>query len=271
MNQLFDRNLLRQNKQRAQKNYGEYNFLYHEIANRIVDNLNDMKIDFAAALEIGARDGYLLSEIKRIKTIPLAVLCEVFDLPSSLDSVKADDESLPFKKESFDLIVSNLNLHHINEMPRFLLQVKDALKPGGMFIATFFGEENLAQLHRTIFETENEIYGGISPRMIPTIDVKTAANLLQKAGFTNPVANLEAIDVSYENPYNLLKDLKHMGQGNIMQQRSRKFFNRRFLQKLLYNYRAQHAIDDDSQPKMPKSFQASFKIVTITGWKARQS
>lgn len=187
MNEIFDRKLLKQNQARALAQFAKHNFLYHEIANRIVENLQFFSRDFENCLEIGARDGYLSGllaheqNIKNIQTI-------------------SDDETLSFSQESFDLIISNLNFHHINLVPQFLLQVKSLLKPGGMFIASFFAEENLPELHKTIFAVENEIYNGISPRMIPTIDVKTAANLLQKSGFSHPISNLERIEIEYQNP-----------------------------------------------------------------------
>ncbi len=281
MNQLFDRKLLKQNRARASRDYAKHSFLYHEIANGIIENLQSLERDFDSCLEIGARDGYLLREICRVKNVKYAVMtdfvtmdsvgawssrpltCDILNAEGAKTpplQIIADDESLPFEKESFDLIVSNLNLHHINLMPQFLLQIRNLLKPGGMFIASFFGEENLPQLHKTIFETENEIYNGVSPRMIPTIDVKTAANLLQKAGFINPLSELERVDIEYEDPLNLLKDLKMMGQGNIMNKRSRRFFTRGFLQKVLENYRRDFKIDETY-------VRATFEVVTMVGWK----
>jgi len=247
MNEIFDRKLLRQNQDRFALELSQHNFLYHEIANRIIENLQSFSRDFENCLEIGARDGYLsglMAEEKNIKNLET-----IFD-----------EEIFSIKEKNFDLIVSNLNLHHINFIPQFLLQIKNILKPRGMFIASFFAEENLPELHKTIFEVENEIYNGISPRMIPTIDVKTAANLLQKAGFDHPISNLERVEVSYQDPLNLLKDLKMMGQGNIMNKRSRKFFTKTFLQKLLERYRQSHINTDGS-------VNATFEIVTIVGFK----
>ena len=247
MNEIFDRKLLRQNQARAMAQFSQHNFLYHEIANRIVENLQSFSRNFETCLEIGARDGYLSGLMKQEENI------------KNLETI-FDEEIFSFAQEHFDLIVSNLNLHHINSVPQFLLQIKSLLKPSGMFIASFFAEENLPELHKTVFEVENEIYNGVSPRMIPTIDVKTAANLLQKAGFNHPISNLERVDVSYQDPLNLLKDLKMMGQGNIMNKRSRKFFTNNFLQKILERYRQNHANSDGS-------VKATFEIVTIVGFK----
>lgn len=236
---LFDRNLLRLNRARACKSFAQHNFMHHEVANRIAENVEFLNRNFENVLEIGAYDDYLR---------------ELVNKGGNYD-FHADEEVLSVKK-SYDLILSNLNFHYINQIPQFLLQIKEALNPNGVFIASFFGEENLSQLAHVLYETENEIYNGVSPRMPPTIDVKTAANLLAKAGFQNPISDFAKIEVEYEDPKNLLKDLKMMGQGNILVKRSRKFFTKEFLEKISKNYR-----------KMYPDGVATFEVVTVTGWK----
>lgn len=240
---LFDRELLRQNQRRAQKNFEQHNFLFAEVANRIAENVGFLNREFESLLEINPRDGALSQLVSAKKK----TFCE-------------DSETLDFAKESFDLVLSNLNFHFINEIPQFLLQVKEVLKPNGVFIASFFGEENLSELAHVLYKTENEIYGGISPRMPPTIDVKTAAALINKAGFKNPISDFEKIEVNYSDPKNLLKDLKMMGQGNILTKRSRRFFTKTFLEKILKNYREMYSTPEGE-------VRATFEIVTITGWK----
>lgn len=242
---LFDRDLLRQNKARAAKNFHEHNFLHHEIANRIAENVEFLNRDFADVLEIGAMDDYLR---------------DLIAAKSTKFSRVEDRENFTFAPESFDLILSNLNFHYINQVPQFLLQIYQALKPNGIFIASFFGEENLSELAHVLHQTENEIYGGISPRMPPTIDVKTAAHLLQKAGFRDPTSEFSKIEVDYSDPKNLFKDLKNMGQSNVLVKRSRRFMTKNFLEKITQNYRQMY-------PNAEGGVQATFEIVTVTGWK----
>jgi NADH dehydrogenase [ubiquinone] 1 alpha subcomplex assembly factor 5 len=243
---LFDRKLLRQNRARAQIGFAQHNFLHHEIANRIVENVEFLNRKFESVLEIGAMDDCLSKLVKK-HSKAIYSFCE-------------NEENLPTEENSFDLVLSNLNFHFINEIPQFLLQVKSILKPSGVFIASFFGEENLSELAHVLYKTENEIYNGVSPRMPPTIDIKTSASLLQKAGFADPISDFAKIEVNYSNPKNLLKDLKMMGQGNIMHKRSRKFFTKNFLEKISQNYRELYGINDSE-------VKATFEIITITGWK----
>ncbi len=244
---LFDRELLHKNRKRVSENFSDHNFLHHEVANRIAENVEFLNREFSSILEIGAMDKYLQNLLssfsKSSENLTQFHFCE-------------NEESLPKTPESFDLILSNLNFHLINEIPQFLIQIKNLLKPNGVFIAGFFGEENLSELAHVLYETENEIYGGISPRMPPTIDVKTAANLLAKTGFQNPISDFAKIEVEYSNPLNLLKDLKMMGQGNILTKRSRRFMTKSFLNKIRENY----------QKIYPQGI-ATFEVVTVTGWK----
>ncbi len=259
---LFDRNLLRQNRKRVAGVFEKHNFLHHEIANRIAENVSFLNRSFANILEIGARD-YFLSELllqgfeqkenilngQNLQFLSGDVSYDFFD----------DEEILPQSKQRYDLILSNLNMHFINQIPQFLVQVKDLLKPDGVFIASFFGEENLSELAHVLHETENEIYGGISPRMPPTIDVKTAAHLLQKAGFKNPTSEFAKIEVDYSDPINLLQDLKNMGQGNLLLKRSRRFVTRKFLAKITQNYFKNYSNSEGG-------VRATFEIITVTGW-----
>lgn len=247
-NILFDRKLMRLNRQRAAKNFANHNFLFVEIAKQIAQNVEFLNRNFNSLLELGARDGYLSSLIDaKIK------------IASDINLI-ADDEFLPFKDQSFDLIVSNLNLQQINAVPQFLLQIYNILKKDGVFIASFFGEENLSQLAHVLYESENELYGGMSPKMPPTIDVKTAANLLAKAGFKNPISDFVKIEVEYSKPLNLLHDIKAMGQGNILVKKSRLFFTRKFLTTIDKNYRKIYGNDNGN-------IDATFEIITVTGWK----
>ncbi|MBU6140022.1 MAG: methyltransferase domain-containing protein [Proteobacteria bacterium] len=243
---LFDLDLLRQNRARAFKNFAQHNFLYHEVANRIAENLELLNRKFERILELDAMDDYL----QKLVTMSLSKGDEIiFDMLSETPS-----------EGSYDLIISNLNFHYINEIPQYLLQIKNLLTPDGIFIASFFGEENLSQLAHVLHKTENEIYDGISPRMPPTIDVKTAAALLHKAGFQNPISVFDRIEVDYSSPLDLLKDLKMMGQGNILTQRSRRFFTKNFLNKISENYREMYGIFESK-------VLATFEIVTIMGAK----
>ncbi len=243
---LFDRQFLQQNHKRYQRVFADYNFLYLEIANIILENIELQNRAFDAVFEINKKTNFFQENLR----------CQSFE-SCSFDEI-VDEENINFSSQKYDLIISNSDLHFINNVPQFLAKIKSALKPNGLFIASFYGDENLPELHNSIYQAENEIYGGISARMPPTIDIKSSAQLLAQVGFKNPVADLEKIKVDYENPLKLLRDLKFSGQGNVLKQRSRKFFSKKLLQKLMEKY--ENFYDEKTQ-----SYPATFSVVTISG------
>lgn len=185
-------------------------------------------------LEISARDQFIKNNITKEKKVKDFFQTSLFE--NDFCDLVVDDEEISCDSDKFELILSNLALQHINSVPEFLLNIKRMLKKDGIFAVSFFGEQNLFDLKKAVFEAEKDVYGGISPRIIPTIDIKNAANLLQKAGFRDPVSSLEVIEVEYESAAKLLQDLKLMAQGNIMLKRSKKMANRKFLDEILKNY-----------------------------------
>ncbi len=111
----------------------------------------------------------------------------------------ADEEALPFAPETFDLIVSVLSLHAVNDLPGALVQIRRALKPDGLFLAALFGGETLHELREAFAAGESETVGGVSPRVSPFADVRDLGGLLQRAGFALPVADVERTTVRYAN------------------------------------------------------------------------
>jgi NADH dehydrogenase [ubiquinone] 1 alpha subcomplex assembly factor 5 len=269
---LFDFGLFVHNQGRHLKKFPEYNFLYHEVADLIIENLLFHNRDFDEILEINSRDGYLSNAILELKQVKKLVktnfVADFFNLDQNKDSrvvKKVIDTNLSdfvkekFSEQKFDLIISNLDFHYLEDVSSFLIAVKGLLKKDGIFIASFFGQDNLLGLKKIFLQTESELYGSVSPRFAPTIDVKTAAHLLQKTGFANPISDLEKINISYQNPLALLNDIKLMGQANIMRQRSKKFISKRFLQEIIRRY--QEEFGDDQTLEV----NADFEIITVIG------
>lgn len=265
MSNIFDRELLKQNRDRASANFSEYDFLFKEVAGRIVEKTEDLKGDLTNILEIGARDGFLGKEIKRLKNGKFLIQTDsspLFVQNYSLENaIVLDDEDLHFSASSFDIIVSNLNLHFINDVVGHLLEIKKFLKPNGVFIASFFGGETLKKLREVLLEVEQEKHNGISPRIAPFAHVKDAGMLMQKAGFRDSVAESEIINVAYSSFFKLLKDIKNMGESNVMYERSKKFVSKSFFAEAEKLYLKNEKLKNDGE------MEVNFEIITVIGWK----
>jgi SAM-dependent methyltransferase len=174
-------------------------------------------------------------------------------------SLVADEEILPFAHGAFDLIASCLTLHWVNDLPGALVQIRQALKPDGLFIAVLFGGTTLAELRQSFLAAEAEVESGASPRVAPFADVRDVGDLLLRAGFALPVAVTETLTVSYESPLKLARDLKGMGEANAHRGRRKGFTRRTTFARALALYVERFG---DSEGRVP----ATFEMVTLTGW-----
>ena len=177
------------------------------------------------------------------------------------NGVVSSEELLPFAPASFDLIASALVLHWVNDLPGALVQIRRALKPGGLFLGTMMGGETLRELRAALLSGESEVAGGVSPRVSPFADVRDAGSLLQRVGFERPVADVDTVRVTYRDPLQLMTELRGMGETNALRERRRTFTARRTLLAAAASYRNQFA-DTDGRVR------ATFQLVTLTGWAA---
>src|SRR5262249_14571251 len=102
-------------------------------------------------------------------------------------SVVCDEEALPFRDASLDLVASGLSLQFVNDLPGTLVQIRRSLKPDGLFLAALIGGDTLSELRQAFATAEAEIENGVSPRIAPFADVRDLGSLLQRAGFALPV------------------------------------------------------------------------------------
>ena len=151
-------------------------------------------------------------------------------------AVVADEEALPFRDASLDLVVSALALQFVNDLPGTLIQIRRALKPDGLFLAAMIGGESLAELRAAFAEAEAEIEGGVSPRVAPFADLRDLGALLQRAGFALPVTDVDRVTVRYASPLALMHDLRRMGAGNALIERRRTPLRRATLRRMLEVY-----------------------------------
>jgi SAM-dependent methyltransferase len=178
--------------------------------------------------------------------------------------VVADEEALPFAEQSFDLIVSTLSLHAVNDLPGTLLQIRRALKPDGLFVAAMFGGDTLAELRVSFANAETNISGGVSPRVSPFADIRELGGLLQRAGFALPVTDVERTILRYRDIARLFSDLRAIGETNALAARTRTPLTRRLLGSLVEEYAERYSDADDRMP-------ATFETIFLTGWAPHES
>lgn len=262
---IFDRSLLRKRRDRVAPGFDHFDFLVREAAERLADRLDDVTRRFPLALDLGCHTGQLAQALGGRGGIETLVQCDLSPRMATRaagngnPALAADEEWLPFKPQSFDLVLSCLSLHWVNDLPGTLVQIRRVLKPDGLFIASLLGSGTLAELRHCLQDAELEVEGGASPRVAPFADVKDLGALLQRAGFSLPVADADSIPVSYGDPLRLMTDLRGMGESNAVAQQRKGLTRRATLMRAAGLYH-EHFADQDG--RMP----ASFQLLTMTGW-----
>jgi len=175
-----------------------------------------------------------------------------------------DEEALPFPPESLDLVVSLLSLQFVDDLPGTLIQIRRALRPDGLFLAAVLGGATLNELRDALTAAEIETTGGLSPRVVPFLDVKDLGGLLQRAGFALPVTDTDRLTVRYDSMFDLMADLRAMGATNPLRDRTRKPTSRRLFLRAAEIYAERHA-DADGR------IRATFEIVSASGWAPHES
>lgn len=260
---IFDRARHQANRARAAAGFPGHDFLFREVAERMTERLGDVNRSFETALIVGGRAPLPEGLIRPDGQIASAITMDLSETFAA-DGVAGDEERLPFRDGGFDLVFSPLSLHWTNDLPGALIQLRRALKPDGLLLASMFGAGTLTELRQVLMEAELEIEGGAGPRVSPFAEIRDAGGLLQRAGLALPVADADTITVTYENPLRLLADLRGMGEQNAVRERRQRFTRRATLMRAMELYMERFAGPDGRVP-------ATFEVIYLTGWSPHES
>ncbi len=259
---VFDRHLVRRHRDRAASKFTQHDFLFRAVGETLLDRLDDMSATFPVALELGCRTG-ILGRLHGgragITTWISTDLSPAMVAQADAPRLVMDEEFLAIEPGSLDLVVSNLSLHWVNDLPGALLQIRQALKPDGLFIASLWGGDTLMELRRAVFEAELEETGGVSPRFSPLTDLPDLGMLLQRAGFALPVVDSDRLTVTYGKVETLFADLRGMAETNAVIERPRSPLPRRV------RARAASTLYDEAMPQDGR-IQMTFQTLFMTGW-----
>ncbi|MBS4083594.1 MAG: methyltransferase domain-containing protein [Rhizobiales bacterium] len=251
---LFDRELLRERQRRASRS-GAEKFLLQRTTEELFERLDTIARNFERAALIETPDAEALTQHLLAEGKVRAV--DILDIQGAAESVSGG-------AARYDLAVSLLSMQWLNDLPGVLAQIKRLLKPDGVLLAAMMGGDTLIELRDALASAESEIEGGISPRVSPFVEVRTLGGLLQRAGLTLPVTDIDRFTVRYTNALALMRDLRRMGAANALTERSRKPLRRATLLRAAEIYRERYA-DEDGRVR------ATFEILWLSGWAPHES
>ncbi|MEM6851652.1 MAG: methyltransferase domain-containing protein, partial [Pseudomonadota bacterium] len=222
---LFDVKARRRALARSRGAFGDCSFLHARILEDVHDRLRSVNRSFATAAFFGrwpeGGPAELSAALKLQTTMDFsdgAATAPAFE--GQLAAI-AEEEWCPLAPASVDLIVSLMSLHAANDPPGALAQLRRALKPDGLLIVAALGGESLAPLRSAFLVAETDMRGAAAPRVAPMADARAYGGLLQRAGFSLPVTDVDRVVVRYADGLSLLRDLKAMGETNVLSERSR--------------------------------------------------
>jgi len=209
--EIFDRKRRRAFRERAGQ-MGGGSFLWEHIAQDIAERLSLVSRQFDTVLVIGPltalADRIMGERVGKVVTASLSISEAT---PPGVSIIEED--RLSFEPASFDLIISAGTLDSVNDLPGALVQLRRALRPDGLLLAHMFGAGSWARLKALILTAEGD---NASPHIHPQIDLRSAADLLTRAGFALPVADQDIISVRYGGWRNIVADLRSAGLSNAL-------------------------------------------------------
>ncbi len=176
-----------------------------------------------------------------------------FGFATASGGVQADEDRLPFADAAFDLVISAGVLDQVDDLPGALSLIRRVLRPDGLFLGAFVGAGSLPAVRGALRVAESD---RPAARLHPQIDVRSAGDLLMRAGFALPVADVETLDVGYRDLGRLFGDLRGMAASNVLAQRQS------MTRGVLARSIAAFADAADDRGRTHETFQ----IVFLTGW-----
>lgn len=253
--------------------------LQDEVACRVVERIEDCSRRFKDALILGGSGFRIAKELIRSRpgedlerivfadhSKEMLKRCHQSWVELDATNVKADFhlmdpesecENIGLEQGMFDVVISCLGLHWVNDIPGVMTQCRQALRPDGFFIGALLGGDTIQELRISCTLAQEEREGGVSPRTSPFVHVRDAGNLLTRAGFQIPSVDIDDIVIHYPDPVALVEHLRRMGETNASIHR-RHFLSRDTALASAATYMAMFG----EQEAIP----ASYQIIYMTGW-----
>ena len=240
---------------RAAAGYDAAALLQQEVARRLDERLEVMKIEPERILDAGCGTGYALPLLRarypkaRLIALDLALgmlrqarvhagtvggwrswLPRLTPHPSPLTLICADIERLPFRKDGVDLVWSNLTLQWVGDLEGCFRDIHRVIRPGGLFAFSTFGPDTLKELRQAFAGLDG--YGHVNR----FTDMHDIGDMLVHAGFAHPVMEMEYLTLTYPDLKSLLRELKAIGADTVLEGRRPGLMGRRLWQQLGENY-----------------------------------
>ena len=258
----LDRHLMRAAFDRAARGYDAAAVLQHEVGKRLLERLELTTLQPARILDLGCGTGRALDALHKhypeagivgadIAVGMLAAARRARGWFRRMPLVCADAMRLPFTAMSFDLIYCNLVLQWCNDLGRIFAELRRLLRPHALLLFTTFGPDTLRELRAAWREADG--FNHVNR----FIDMHDIGDALMRAGFVEPVMDVEYLTLTYTDVHLLMRDLKRIGAHNVTAGRAPGLTGRGRLRCMQSAYEKQRR-----DGRLP----ASYEVIYGTAW-----
>ncbi|GIL64585.1 hypothetical protein Vafri_18484 [Volvox africanus] len=279
--EVFDRQLKALHRNRSAALVDSADPLLAAVSERLLDRLDDCRRSFPTAVVLGGAALPVLHQlaggragIERVLVVDTSQdmlnrvkreEAESRSRPGArpwprLLCVRGDEEHLPLKSSSVDLIISCLGLHWANDLPGAMAQCRTALVPDGLFLAALLGGDTLQELRMSCALAQMERQGGVSAVVSPLAQVRDAGNLLTRADLRLPAVDVDRFRIGYPSALELVQHLRALGESNAAINR-RRVMSRDSALAAAAVYHTMFG-----SPENGGSVSATFQVIFMTGW-----
>ncbi len=263
---IIERARVRANFQRAAAAYDQAAVLQREVADRLLERLDWLKIAPRRILDLGCGTGHALAELARrypqaeIVALDLAEAmvrqaCRREGIFSRLRRRRrylcADAASLPLADDSVDLVFSSLTLQWLDDPAPAFAEVFRILRPGGAFLFTSLGPDTLRELRQSWAEAD-----GRHEHTSPFLDLHDLGDALLRARLADPVMDVEHLTLTYDSVHALMRDLKAVGANNANSGRRRTLTGKARLARM----RAAYERHRDAEGRLPATYEVNYGL-----------
>ena len=264
----LDRPGIRTAFDRASATYEAAAVLQARVADELVSRLEPFNFAPKVVLDLGAGTGRMTAQLKRRYRRSLVIALDL--APGMLhearrhqqwlrrfERVCGDAMRLPFADASVDVVISSLMLQWCDPPDAAFAEIRRVLKPDGFIAFTTLGPDTLVELRSAWAEADGDA-GGYN-HVNHFTDMHDVGDALMRAGLSEPVLDVDRIQLTYPDALSLMRDLKAIGAHNVTAGRPRGLLGRARLQRMQQAYEAYRR-----NGKLP----ATYEVVYAVAWGA---
>lgn len=251
----------------ASRTYDAAATLQALVRDELLSRLELLRAPPCAMLDLGAGTGVAAVEMKRRYRNAVVTAADIaapmlqvargrsrFWRP--IRCVEADAQSLPFEDASFDVVFTSLMLQWLQPPDVALQEIRRVLKPGGLLLASSFGPETLQELRSAWSAADDGVH------VNEFIDMHDLGSALSRAGFTEPVLDVDRHRRHYPDARALMHELKAIGAHNLSPRRARGLTGRQAFQKMNSAYESM---------RQAEGLPATWQVVYAVAWAAHET